>query len=565
MGKARDRAHILAGLAVAVANIDEIIALIRNAPDPQTAREQLMAKAWPAEDVAPLIALLDEPGHRVEDGCYTLSEAQARAILELRLHRLTGLERDKIGDDLREIGAKIAEYLEILGSREKLYGVLREELVAVREEFANERRTQIEDKEFETDIEDLIQREDMVVTVTNEGYIKRVPLSTYRAQRRGGKGRSGMSTRGEDFVSQVFVVNTHTPVLFFSSAGMVYKEKVYRLPLGNPQARGKALVNVLPLDVGETITTLMPLPEDESTWSDLFVMFATASGNARRNRLSDFVNVKSNGKIAMKLNEGDRLIGVSTCSEDQDILLAVGGGKCIRFPVTDVRIFAGRDSTGVRGIRLAEGDEVISMSVLNHSDADSEQRDAYLKATAAANRLEAIDYTGKADDKASDEVLAAKLSEPAFAAMAEREEFLLTITENGYGKRTSTYEYRITKRGGQGVTNIVTSERNGQVVWSYPVDQTDQLVMVSDGGQLIRTGVGEIRIAGRNTQGVTIFRTAEDEKVVSVTRLSEDDEEDENEEGGEAGAEAPVTEAEAEETAETETADTEATAEGDDA
>ncbi len=532
LGKARDRAHVLAGLAVAVANIDDIIALIRHAPDPQTAREQLMAKPWPAEDVAPLIALLDEPGHQVVDGAYQLSETQAKAILELRLHRLTGLERGKIGDDLREIGERIAEYLSILSSREKLYGVLRDELVAIRDEFADGRRTEILDQEFETDIEDLIQREDMVVTVTNEGYIKRVPLSTYRAQRRGGKGRSGMSTRGEDFVSQVFVVNTHTPVLFFSSAGMVYKEKVYRLPLGNPTARGKALVNVLPLDEGETITTLMPLPEDEATWSELFVMFATASGNARRNALSDFVNVKSNGKIAMKLDDGDRLIGVSTCAEDQDILLAAANGKAIRFPVTDVRVFAGRGSTGVRGIKLAKGDKVISMSVLDHTLVSVEQRDEYLKATAAAHRLESVDYTGKADDRAHDEELAAKLTgDAAFVEMAAREEFLLTITENGYGKRTSTYEYRIAKRGGQGITNIVTSERNGRVVWSYPVVDTDQLVMVSDGGQLIRTGVNEIRIAGRNTQGVTIFRTADDEHVVSVTRLAED-EEAEGEEAG---------------------------------
>jgi len=558
LGKARDRAHVLAGLAVAVANIDEVIALIRHAPDPGTAREQLMARAWPAEEVTPLIELLDEPGHRVVDGTYKLSEAQAKAILELRLHRLTGLERDKIGDDLREIGKRIAEYLEILASREKLYGVLRDELVAIREEFANNRRTEIEDKEFETDIEDLIQREDMVVTVTNEGYIKRVPLSTYRAQKRGGKGRSGMSTRGEDFVSQVFVVNTHTPVLFFSSHGMVYKEKVYRLPLGNPQARGKALVNVLPLDEGETITTLMPLPEDEASWSELFVMFATASGNARRNTLADFVNVKSNGKIAMKLDEGDKLIGVWTCAEDQDILLAAAGGKCIRFPVTDIRVFAGRGSTGVRGIRLAKGDRVISMSVLNHTDADTDQRDAYLKSTAAANRLESVDYTDKPDDKASDEALAARLNEPAFAEMAEREEFLLTITENGYGKRTSTYEYRITKRGGQGVTNIVTSERNGEVVWSYPVEQTDQLVMVSDGGQLIRTGVGEIRVAGRNTQGVTIFRTAEDEKVVSVTRLAEDEEEDDNGDGEAEAATSPETETETAEPSTDESPDDEA-------
>ena len=535
LGKARDRAHVLAGLAVAVANIDDVIALIRHAQDPAVAREQLMATAWPATDVAPLIALLDEPGHRVTDGVYRLSAAQVKAILELRLHRLTGLERDRIGADLREIGEKITGYLSLLGSREQLYGLLRDELVAIRDEFASDRRTEIIDQEFETDIEALIQREDMVVTVTNEGYIKRVPLSTYRAQRRGGKGRAGMSTRGEDFVSQVFVVNTHTPVLFFSSSGMVYKEKVYRLPLGTPQARGKALVNVLPLDRGETVTTLMPLPENEDDWGNLFVMFATAGGNARRNRLSDFTRVKSNGKIAMKLAEGDRLVGVSTCAADQDILLAATGGRCTRFAVTDIRVFAGRDSTGVRGIRLADGDEVISMSVLTHTEVSTEQRDDYLRATAARNRLGNADYTGRADDRAHDEALAARLDvEPAFVEMAAREEFLLTVTENGYGKRTSTYEYRVAHRGGRGITNIITSERNGRVVWSYPVEDNDQLVLVSDGGQIIRTGVADIRIAGRNTQGVTIFRTAEDEHVVSVTRLAEDDD-TEKDGTGEAG------------------------------
>ncbi|MEQ8664274.1 MAG: DNA gyrase subunit A [Rhodospirillales bacterium] len=523
LGKARERAHVLAGLAVAVANIDDVIALIRHAPDPQTAREKLMATPWPAEDVAPLIELLDEPGHQVVDGVYRLSEAQAKAILELRLHRLTGLERDKIGDDLREIGERIAEYLAILGSREKLYGVLRDELIAIREEFANDRRTEIEDKEFETDIEDLIQREDMVVTVTNEGYIKRVPLSTYRAQRRGGKGRAGMATRGEDVVSRVFVVNTHTPVLFFSSNGMVYKEKVYRLPLGNPTARGKALVNLLPLDEGETITTTMPLPEDEDTWGDLFVMFSTASGGVRRNRLSDFTNVMSNGKIAMKLADGDRLIGVSTCSEDDDIMLASADGKCIRFSVEDVRVFSGRTSTGVRGMRLEKDDRVISMSVLRHNEIDTETRDAYLYAVSASRRLAGGDYTDRADDKAKDQALAARLEEPGFAAMAEAEEFVLTVTRDGMGKRTSAYEYRISGRGGKGITaiDLARGKKRTAVVALFPVVSTDQLMMVSDGGQLIRMPVDGISTVGRSSRGVTLFKTAEDENVVSVTRLAE--------------------------------------------
>ncbi|MCW8969911.1 MAG: DNA gyrase subunit A, partial [Rhodospirillales bacterium] len=358
LGKARERAHILAGLSVAVANIDEVIALIRKAKDPQTAREELMAVDWPAEDVAPVIDLIDDPGHRVIDGRYRLSEAQARAILELRLHRLTGLERDKIADDLREVAAQIEEYLRILQSREKLMGILRDELVDMKDQFATPRRSTITESEFEQDIEDLIQREDMVITVTDSGYIKRVPLSTYRAQRRGGKGRSGMSTREEDVVRDVFVANTHAPVLFFSSKGMVYKLKAYKLPQGTPQSLGKAMVNLLPIDQDETITTVMALPEDEEAWEGLFVMFATASGGVRRNRLSDFTNVMANGKIAMKLDEGDTLVRVRTCTEEDDVLLTTRAGKCIRFPVTDVRVFAGRTSTGVRGIRLAKGDRV---------------------------------------------------------------------------------------------------------------------------------------------------------------------------------------------------------------
>ncbi len=379
LGKARERAHVLAGLAIAVANIDEVIALIRAAPDPATAREQLMGRAWPVGDVAPLIELIDEPGRGIVDGTYSLSEAQAKAILDLRLHRLTGLERDKIGDELREIGGQIREFLEILSSRPKLLEVLRNELIEIRTQFATPRRTTIEDNEFEADIEDLIAREDMVVTVTNTGYIKRVPLSTYRAQKRGGKGRSGMAIKEEDFLSQVFVVNTHTPVLFFSSTGIAYKMKVYRLPLGTPQARGKAMVNLLPLNEGETISTIMPLPEDESAWADLHVVFATSKGDVRRNLLSDFIDIRANGKIAMKLGEGERLIAVQPCSETDDVLLATRGGRAIRFAVPEVRVFKGRDSTGVRGIRLEEGDEVISMSILRHAEYTVEEREAYLR------------------------------------------------------------------------------------------------------------------------------------------------------------------------------------------
>ena len=544
LGKARERAHILVGLAVAVANIDDVIALIRAAPDAATAREQLMARDWPAEDVAPMIALLDDPGHAVIDGKYRLSEAQARAILELRLHRLTGLERDKIGEDLNELGKQIEEYLSILASREKLYGLLRDELVAMKEQFATPRRTILEENEFEHDIEDLIQREDMVVTVTNGGYMKRVPLSTYRAQRRGGKGRSGMATRDEDFVSQVFVVNTHTPVLFFSSTGIVYKLKVYKLPLGTPQARGKAMVNILPLKEGETITTMMPLPEDEESWAELSVMFSTASGNVRRNQLSDFTNVMANGKIAMKLDDGDKLVRVRTCSEDDDVLLSARGGKVIRFPVDAVRVFSSRNSTGVRGMRLGKDDEVIAMSVLRHVKVDIEQRDLYLQAVSAARRLRGGDYTDRDEDKARDEELAARLEEPEFQDMAANEEFILTVTDDGFGKRSSAYEYRISGRGGQGVTGIELGRGKNQpaatIVAAFTIEDEDEIIMVSDGGQIIRCPVDQISIVGRSARGVTVFKMAEDESLVSVSRLrdlgDEDDEEDITPEAGDDGA-----------------------------
>jgi len=519
LAKARERAHILVGLSIAVLNLDPVIALIRAAPDPQTARAELVARPWPAGDVAPLIALVDEPGRGVaEDGTYRLSDDQAKAILELRLHRLTGLERDKIAQDLREIVEQIAAYLEILRSRERLTSVMLDELDAVREQFADERRTEIEEAEFEQDVEDLIPREDMVVTVTHGGYVKRVPLSTYRAQRRGGKGRAGMATREEDFVTGVHVVNTHTPVLFFSSRGMAYRMKVYRLPLGTPQARGKALVNLLPLADGETVTTLMPMPEDEDSWTELDVMFATASGNVRRNKLSDFVSVKANGKIAMKLDEGDRLIGVATCDQDDNVLLAAARGKCIRFPVSDVRVFSGRTSTGVRGIKMAAGEQVISMSILNHVEFGVEERDAYLKRRRAERADEDEEIAG--EEAAVTEVV---LDDARYAELHAGDQMILTIAANGFGKRSSAYEYTVRGRGGQGIANIdLGRTRDNTVVASFPVQDDDELILVTDAGQTIRTRVEEIRIAGRATRGVTVFRIGEDERVVSVTRLSED-------------------------------------------
>ena len=538
LSKARDRAHVLVGLAIAVANIDDVIALIRGAKDPVEARIGLMERDWAAEEVSALIELIDDPNHKVVDGRYRLSEAQARAILELRLQRLTGLEQEKIAEELSGLATEIENFLEILRSRERIRSIMRDEMLAVKEQFATPRRTTIEESELETDIEDLIQREDMVVTVSHAGYIKRVALSSYRAQRRGGKGRSGMSTRDEDFVSNVFVCNTHTPVLFFSSRGIVYRLKVYRLPEGNPQARGKALINLLPLEEGETITTVMPMPEDEESWGDLFILFATASGGVRRNRLSDFTNIMANGKIAMKLDEGDQLIGVRTCTEDQDILLAADSGKSIRFPVTDVRVFSGRTSTGVRGIRLADGQKIVSMTTLNHIELETDVRDSYLRMSKARRRQEGDDEENSVDETAESETEGSShvtLSEEEFFRLADTEEFILSVTENGYGKRTSAYEYRITKRGGQGVVNITTEGRNGPVVASFPVEDSDQIMLVTNGGKIIRSPVADIRIAGRSTQGVTLFDTAEDEQVVSVAHLKETDDEEDHPEGEDAG------------------------------
>lgn len=523
--KARERAHVLIGLAIAVANIDEIIKLIRAAPDPMTARSQLMGKDWDASSVSALIQLVDDPEYAIkEDGTYRLSEAQARAILDLRLQRLTALGQNEIGDELRGLGEKIVDYLDILSSRPRLISIIQDELLEMKEKYAVPRRTVIEENEFEHDIEDLIQREDMVLTVSHKGYIKRVPLSTYKPQRRGGKGRAGMQTRDEDFVTQVFVVNTHTPVLFFSSFGRVYKLKVYRLPLGSPQSLGKAIINLLPLEEGEVIYTLMPLPEEEESWAELEVMFSTAKGNVRRNRLSDFSNVKSNGKIAMKLDEDDQLIGVKICTEASDVLLVARNGKCIRFKATDVRLFKGRDSSGVRGMRLAKGDSVIGMSILNHVDIEIEQRDAYLKARRSLDDEGVVQEYGDIEPE-------------RYTELFEQEEVLLAITVNGYGKRTSAYEYRVTNRGGQGIINIETSSRNGEVISTFPITVDEQIMLVTNGGKLIRTPVTDIRIAGRNTQGVTLFKTGKGEEVVSVTALADAKSEDDNTDDIENGAE----------------------------
>jgi DNA gyrase subunit A len=531
LGKARDRAHVLVGLAIAVSNIDEVIRLIRSSQDANEARESLMARDWPAADVEAMITLIDDPRHKVSaSGTYKLSSEQAKAILDLRLQRLTALGRDEIKAELDKLAAEIADYLDILRSRVRIQSIVKDELSAVRSKFATPRRTVIVEQEGEVEEEDLIHREDMVVTVSHLGYVKRVPLSTYRAQRRGGKGRAGMQTREEDFVSRLFVASTHTPVLFFSSHGRVYKEKVWRLPQAAPQARGKALINILPLDQGELVATVMPLPENEESWGELDVMFATTRGTVRRNKLSDFVEVRRSGIIAMKLDEGEAIVDVAICTERDDVLLTSAGGQCIRFPVTDVRVFQGRTSMGVRGIALAEGDRLISLSILRHVGASAEERAAYLKRASAVRR----GLTGEVEEIATDAEEAngaIELGEQRYVEMSAAEQFVLTISERGYGKRTSSYEYRVTGRGGKGIVAMDVRERDGTIkrktgslIASFPVEDEDEIMLVTDGGKLIRTRVGGIRIAGRSTQGVIVFDTADDERVVSVERISEEGE-----------------------------------------
>ena len=515
--KARDRAHVLVGLAIAVANIDEVIALIRKAPDPAAAREQLMAKDWPAKDVIPLVELVADPRHKVSaEGTYRLSEDQARAILDLRLQRLTALGRDEIGDELAKLGGEITDYLAILRSRARIIAIVKEELNAIKAQFGTPRRTEILEMDAEVEDEDLIQREDMVVTVSHKGYIKRVPLSAYRAQRRGGKGRAGMATREEDFVTRIFIANTHTPVLFFSSRGMAYKMKVWRLPIAAPQARGKALINLLPLAKDENITTILPLPEDEGSWAKLDVMFATNGGTVRRNKLSDFIEVRQNGKIAMKLDEGDRIIGVAVCDEHKDVLLTTAEGQAIRFPVTDVRVFKGRESAGVRGIKLEGKDQVISMAILAHIEAVPAERVAYVR-QANMMRRGGSEQEQEVESEGNDQEVV--LSPERYAELSAHEEFVLTVSENGYGKRTSAYEYRISGRGGKGIIAMTVNQRNGKLIGSFPVEEGDQIMLVTDRGQLIRIPVEGISVMGRSTQGVIVFDTAEDERVVSVEHI----------------------------------------------
>ncbi|MES2294505.1 MAG: DNA gyrase subunit A [Pseudomonadota bacterium] len=521
--KARDRGHILVGLAVAVANIDEVIRLIRAAPDAGTAREQLMARAWPAKDVGPLVALIADPRHTVaEDNTIRMTEEQAKAILDLRLQRLTALGRDEITDEAAKLGEAIKDYLDILSSRGRVLTIVKGELKEIRDEFATPRKTEMIDAETEIEDEALIEREDVAVTVTHAGYIKRTPLAEYRVQGRGGKGRSGMATRDEDFVTSLFVANTHAPMLFFSSIGMVYKLKVWRLPEARIAGKGKAMVNLLPLSEGERITAILALPENEGEWDKLNVVFATKSGDVRRNALSDFVQVNKSGKIAMKLEPGDGIVGVATCTEQDDFLLTTRAGKCIRFPVSDVRVFKGRDSTGVRGIKLAGDDEIVSLSLLYHSDASSAEARAYLKQANAARRAAGEeDASAEEAPDAEEGVEEATLSAERYAQLGAREQFILAVSANGFGKRSSSYEYRVTGRGGSGIVAIGMGKKNAAVIGAFPVEESDDLMLISDQGQTIRVAVGGISIQGRAAQGVTVFRLDEGERCVSVERIAD--------------------------------------------
>ena len=545
LGKARDRGHVLVGLAVAVANIDEFIRIIRSSKDPAEARERLVARDWPAGDMLPLVELIADPRSMVIEGnLIRLTDEQARAILALTLSRLTGLGSEEIFEEARELSGSIKGFLEILSSRDNIMAIVREELVEVRNAFAVPRRSEIVDGDADVEDEDLIAREDMVITVTHGGYVKRTPLVTYRTQHRGGRGRSGMSTKNEDAVTRVFSASTHTPMLFFSSGGKVYKLKVWRLPVGTPTSRGKAFINLFPIEPGESITSILPLPEDEATWDQYDVMFSTRSGGVRRNKLSDFVQINRNGKIAMKLDEGDSIIGVGLCNAAQnDILLTTALGRCIRFATEEVRVFAGRESTGVRGIRLAETDTVISMAILRSVDATPAERTAYVKHSNAMRRAvlgEGEDVEDVAvpedDDEAGEE---AALSGDRIAALGAAEEFILTVSTEGYGKRTSAYEFRRTGRGGQGLLaqDLTKKGKGGRLAASFPVEEFDEILLVTDQGQLIRTPVTQVRVISRNTSGVTIFRTGADEHVVSVERLADQgggDEVPDDEDGPEA-------------------------------
>jgi DNA gyrase subunit A len=528
--KARDRGHMLVGLAIAVANIDDVIALIRGAADAQTAKTQLMERAWPAKDVAPLVALIADPRHEIQpDGTIRLTEEQAKGILEIRLQRLTALGRDELADEVTKLGEAIRDLLDILRSRPRVIGIIRDELATIKKDFATPRLTELIDADIEIEDEALIEREEVAVTVTHAGYIKRTPLAEYRVQGRGGKGRTGMATREEDFVTHIFAASTHAPLLFFSSTGMAYLLKVWRLPEARIQGRGKAMVNLLPLAEGERITMVLPLPDNEAEWEKLNVVFATKSGDVRRNELSDFLNVRANGKIAMKLAAGDGIVGVQTCTDQDDVLLTTRDGKCIRFALSDLRIFKGRNSTGVRGIRLINGDEVVSLALLHRVEVSVPEARAYLKQASAVRRAatgEESEETPLEDSEENGEE--AILTPERYAHLAAAEQFVLAVSASGFGKRTSSYEYRVTGRGGSGIVAMAMARRNNAIVAAFPVEETDDIMLITDQGQTIRSPVASVRVAGRATQGVTLFRLESGERVVSVERIEETSADSEN-------------------------------------
>ena len=531
LAKARERGHLLIGLAIAVANLDEIIRVIRESADAPTARAALMNRDWPAGDVGVLLALVDDYRNAVTpEGTVRLTEEQARGILELRLQRLTGLEREKIVAELGEVGGRIRELLEILGSRPRRLEVMDQELRAIRAEIASPRMTEIMDGIADVDDESLIEPGTMVVTLTRDGYVKRTPLETFRAQGRGGKGRSAATTREDDVIIRSFVAHTHQWVLFFTDRGIAFREKVWQLPEAGPQGRGRSLRQVLQLQEGEGVTAILPLPMDEDLWEGLHLVFATVQGNVRRNRLSDFKNVRSVGLIAMKLDEGDSLVGVSTCREGDDVMLATRGGKCIRFTADadTLRVFAGRDSTGVRGIKLAQGDAVIALSVLRHVEASTEERAAYLKAAAQRRRSSDDEAEAPAVTEVEEAVAEITLTPERFDALAEAEEILLTVTDGGFGKRSSAHEYRVTGRGGQGIAGIVLSARTGrEVVATFPARPGDDIMLVTNGGQLIRLKADDVRLTGRMAMGVTLMRPAEGERVISCFPVADEGGDDE--------------------------------------
>ena len=515
LNKARDRAHVLTGLAIAISNVDQVIEIIKKSKDPSSAKIELLKTKWKSSDVKDILELIDDPRQIKNDKDIYLTEDQAKSILELRLQRLTALGKGELEEELKVLSVNINEYLSILRDKNKLQSVIKDELDNIKQEFSSSRKTEIADHEVsDIDQEDLVQRSDMVISITNSGYIKRVPLEMYRAQKRGGKGRSGMKTNDEDFVTQVFTSSTHDNMLFFSSSGIVYKLKTWKIPESSPTAKGKAIINLLNLKQEDQLSSILVMPENKASKDDNFLIFATADGSIRKNNIDDFKNIQANGKIAMKLSDSNKIVGVKICTENDDVLLSTKEGKCIRTPVSKLRTTKSRSSIGVRGIKLAENDSIISLSILSHLDVTSSEAKAYLKMNKATK-----EDSDDNEDEIREDIEDIKLSEDRFQEMKACEQFVLTVTENGFGKRTSSYQFRVTNRGGSGIMCITTSSRNGNVLASFPVGHDDDIMLITKSGQLIRCPVIDIRVAGRNTQGVSIFKTSDSEKVVSASRV----------------------------------------------